>query len=89
MALQPLGTFEGTGELLARMVLKGYCTIEDLDKSPPGALPEFKPVNTLRQWIDVNQAKWKEIQELYGVKPAPDVEKGPSPRDFITDDLPF
>jgi hypothetical protein len=89
MTLQPLGTFDGTGDTLARMVAKGRCTISDLDLRPPGAQASYTPTNILRDWISVNAAKWQQIQEEYSFTPEPSVEAGPSPRDFLVDNLPF
>lgn len=89
MTLHPLGTFDGTGDTLARMVAKGRCTIDDLDKPAPGSVPGYQPQNLLRDWIAVNNAKWQEIQVEYDIQPEPAVEAGPSPRDFQTIDLPF
>jgi hypothetical protein len=89
MVLSPLETFEGAGTLLAKMVAKGLCTIEDLDKSPAGMIPEAKYTNLLRDWIAVNPQKWSEILDEYNVLAEPAVEAGPSPRDFLTNGLPF
>ena len=89
MTLQPLGTFVGTGETLARMVAKDRCTIDDLDHRPPGADTSYNPKNMLRDWISVNAAKWQQIQDEYSYEPEPSVEAGPSPRDFSTTNLPF
>ena len=89
MTLQPLGTFIGTGDTLARMVAKGRCTIDDLDHCPQGAEAGYKPKNMLRDWISVNAAKWQQIQDEYSYVPEPAVEAGPSPRDFLTTNLPF
>ena len=89
MVLRPLDTFEGAGILLAKMVAKGLCTIEDLDKRPAGMPLEAKYLNLLRDWIAVNPQKWKDILDEYNVLPEPAVEAGPSPRDFLTNELPF
>jgi hypothetical protein len=89
MVLSPLETFEGAGTLLAKMVAKGRCTIQDLDKPPAGMIPEAEYRNLLRDWIAVNPQKWNEILDEYNVSPEPAVEAGPSPRDFLTDELPF
>lgn len=89
MTLHPLGTFDGTGDTLARMVAKGRCTIDQLDHAPPGAVTGYQPRNLLRDWIIVNQSRWQKIQAEYDVQPEPAVEAGPSPRDFLTNDLPF
>jgi hypothetical protein len=89
MTLQPLGTFVGTGDTLARMVAKGLCTIDDLDNRPLGAETSYKPKNMLRDWIKVNATKWQEIQDEYSFVPEPAVEAGPSPRDFFTMNVPF
>ena len=89
MTLQPLGTFVGTGDTLARMVAKGLCTIDDLDHRPLGAEASYHPKNMLRDWISVNAIKWQQIQDEHSYVPEPAVEAGPSPRDFLTTDLPF
>jgi hypothetical protein len=89
MTLQPLGTFVGNGDTLARMVAKGLCTIDDLDQRPPGADASFHPKNTLRDWILVNAARWEQIQTEYNFVPEPAIEAGPSPRDFLANNLPF
>ena len=89
MTLQPLGTFVGTGDTLARMVAKGRCTIDDLDHRPPGADISYNPKNILRDWIKVNATKWQEIQDEYSFVPEPAVEAGPSPRYFFTMNVPF
>jgi len=89
MVLSPLETFEGAGTLLAKMVAKGRCTIEDLDKPPAGMIPEAEYRNLLRDWIAVNPQKWSEIWNEYNVSLEPAVEAGPSPRDFLTNGLPF
>ena len=89
MTLQPLGTFVGTGDTLARMVAKGRCTIDDLDHRPPGADTSYNPKNMLRDWISVNATKWQQIQDEHSYVPEPAIEAGPSPRDFLTTDLPF
>ena len=65
MTLQPLGTFIGTGDTLARMVAKGRCSIDDLDHEPPGTCTGYKPKNMLRDWIIVNAAKWQQIQDEF------------------------
>ena len=89
LTLQPLGTFIGTGDTLARMVAKGRCSIDDLDHEPPGTCTGYKPKNMLRGWIVVNAAKWQQIQDEYNYEPEPAVEAGPSSRDFPTTNLPF
>jgi hypothetical protein len=89
MALTPLGTFSGTGETLAHMAAKGLCTIDDLDHRPPGSDPKFQPQNLLRNWIQGNQAKWAEIRAQHNMPDEIAVEAGPSPRDFVPNDLPF
>jgi len=89
MTLQALGSFDVTGETLARMVAKGRCTIEQLDHTPPGSPVGYKTRNLLRDWIPVNQSKWQDIQAEYSMDPEPTVEAWPSPRDFSTTDLPF
>lgn len=89
MPLTPLGTFAGTGETLAHMVAKGRCTIDDLDHRPPGSDLKFQPQNILRHWIQGNQSKWADIRAKYGLITEPAVEARPSPRDFLTTELPF
>lgn len=89
MTLQPLGTFDGTGDTLARMVAKGRCVINDLDNPAPGSPATYQPRNLLRDWIAVNAIKWQQIQDEYNFEPEPAVEAGPSPRDFQSNDLPF
>jgi hypothetical protein len=89
MTLHPLGTFDGTGKTLALMVAKGRCTIDQIDQVPPGAVTGYTPRNLLRDWINVNQAEWQEICAQYNLAPEPAVEAWPSPRDFLTTDLPF
>ena len=89
MTLQPLGTIIGTGDTLARMVAKGHCTIDDLDHCPQGVVAGYKPQNILRNWISVNATKWQQIQAEFSYVPEPAVEAGPSPRDFLTTNLPF
>jgi hypothetical protein len=89
MTLQALGSFDVTGSTLALMVAKGRCTMEQLDKAPPGAAAGYQPRNLLRDWIIVNKSKWQEIQAEYFMQPDPVVEAWPSPRDFLTTNLPF
>jgi hypothetical protein len=89
MTLHPLDTFDGAGDTLARMVAKGRCTIDDLDKAAPGSSAIYKPRNLLRDWIAVNAIKWQQIQDEYNFEPEPAVEAGPSPRDFQSNNLPF
>jgi len=89
MTLHPLSTFDGAGDTLARMVAKGHCTLNDLDKTPPGAVTGYRSRNLLRDWIAVNQAKWQQILDEHNVQPEPVVEACPSLRDFPTNDLPF
>ena len=89
MPLTPLGTFAGTGETLAHMVAKGRCTIQDLDYRAPGSDSKFQPQNILRNWIQGNQSKWADICAKYNLPAEPAVEAKPSPRDFISKDLPF
>jgi hypothetical protein len=89
MTLQSLGSFEGNGETLARMVAKGLCTIDDLDKPAPGSATGYFAKNILRDWIIVNENKWKTIQDEFNMTPEPAIEVGPSPRDFLTSNLPF
>jgi hypothetical protein len=89
MTLHALGSFDVTGDTLARMVAKGRCTIEQLDHAPPGAPAGYQPKNLLRDWIVVNQSKWQQIQSEHAMQHEPVVEAWPSPRDFSTTDLPF
>jgi hypothetical protein len=89
MTLQSLGSFEITGHTLACMVAKGLCTIDDLDHRPLGAEASYQPKNMLRDWISVNATKWQQIQDEHSYVPEPAVEAGPSPRDFLTTNLPF
>jgi len=89
MTLQPLGTFDGTGDTLARMVAKGLCTLSDFDKAARGSAAGYNPRNILRDWITVNDSKWKAIQDEYDIIPEPAVEAGPSPRDLLPHNLPF
>ena len=89
MPLTSLGTFAGTGETLAHMVAKGRCTIEDLDHRAPGSDPKFQPQNILRNWIQGNQSKWDSIRAKYNSPTEVAIEAGPSPRDFLPNDLPF
>jgi hypothetical protein len=89
MTLHALGGFDVTGDTLARMVAKGRCTIEQLDHAPPGAPAGYQPRNLLRDWVAVNKSKWQDIQDEYNFVPEPAIEAGPSPRDFLTNNLPF
>lgn len=89
MTLQQIGTIVGTGPTLAGIVAKGLCTIDDLDRCPQGAVAGYKPQNILRDWISVNPTKWQQIQDEHSYVPEPAAEAGPSPRDFLTTDLPF
>jgi len=88
--LQPLGTFQQTGETLARMIAKGLCTLDNLDARPPGSIdllmPEYR--NIARDWITGNRNRWAEIKNEYGSALEPAIELV-SPKDLPTTEKPL
>ena len=83
MSLVPLGHFQTTGRTLAQMVASGRMTLEALDQPPEDWPADRLYQNLARNWIQVNEAEWRQIADGYVAEAAIEIPMAsPDPKDF-------